>query len=397
MQALNVNAVATVISMFFMVTYGTLCLISFLNHFGSSPSYRPSFRSRWYISLTGFLASVWIMFQISTPYAIAAIVIMIILYLYINSYHKERKGLVAIFINTLFQLNRNLQVFLQKAKGRRSGQEWRPSAICISADSFERDTAFKLLNWISFRYGFGTYMHLISGYYSRSTYNESQELLQKLIKRYEGIENHVYVDTLISPSYTSAIAQTIQIPGVSGMENNMIIFEYDKENNTGLEEIVENFSLVNAGNFDTCICGSTSKQTAPKSPIHIWIKSTDADNSNLMILLGFIILGHPDWRRSRINIFEISPPEDLEETKERMRELVQTGRLPITEKNIQIIPEEANLSPKTIINNNSSEAGLTLIGFRGDHLRHSGKSIFTGYDKLGTVLFVNSQGQKVIN
>ncbi len=393
----NVDAVATVISMFFMVTYGTLCLISFLNHFGSSPSYRPSFRSRWYISLTGFLASVWIMFQISTPYAIAAIVIMIILYLYINSYHKERKGLVAIFINTLFQLNRNLQVYLQKAKSRKSGQEWRPSAICISADSFERDTAFKLLNWISFRYGFGTYMHLIQGYYSRRTYNESQELLQKLIKRYEGIDNHVYVDTLISPSYTSAIAQTIQIPGVSGMENNMIIFEYDKDKNTGLEEIVENFSLVNAGNFDTCICGSTSKQIIPKSPIHIWIRSTDADNSNLMILLGFIILGHPDWRRSRINIFEISPADELGETTKRMKELVLTGRLPITEKNIQIIPEELNLSPKTIINNNSAEAGLTLIGFRGDHLRHSGTSIFTGYDKLGNVLFVNSQGQKVIN
>lgn len=37
-----VNAVAQIISMFFMVTYGSLCLISVLNHFGSSPSYRPS-------------------------------------------------------------------------------------------------------------------------------------------------------------------------------------------------------------------------------------------------------------------------------------------------------------------------------------------------------------------
>ncbi|MDZ7635782.1 MAG: hypothetical protein U5L72_15640 [Bacteroidales bacterium] len=33
----DVNAVAEIISMFFLVTYGSLCLISFLNHFGSSP------------------------------------------------------------------------------------------------------------------------------------------------------------------------------------------------------------------------------------------------------------------------------------------------------------------------------------------------------------------------
>ncbi|MBT3802022.1 MAG: amino acid permease, partial [Bacteroidetes bacterium] len=55
----DVNAVAQIISMFFMITYGSLCLISFLNHFGSSPSYRPSFKSKWYISATGFVIAVW--------------------------------------------------------------------------------------------------------------------------------------------------------------------------------------------------------------------------------------------------------------------------------------------------------------------------------------------------
>ena len=39
--------------MFFMVTYGSLCAISFLEHFAARPSYRPTFRSRWYLSLLG--------------------------------------------------------------------------------------------------------------------------------------------------------------------------------------------------------------------------------------------------------------------------------------------------------------------------------------------------------
>ncbi len=34
----DVNAVAGIITMFFMVTYGTICLISFLHHFGESPA-----------------------------------------------------------------------------------------------------------------------------------------------------------------------------------------------------------------------------------------------------------------------------------------------------------------------------------------------------------------------
>ena len=121
----DVNKVAGIISMFFMVTYGSLCLISFLHHFGSAPSYRPSFRSRWYISLVGFVASIWVMFKINTAFALAAIMIMVLLYLYINNYHKNRKGLVSIFTNALFQLNRSLQVYLQQTRKsqRQQGME----------------------------------------------------------------------------------------------------------------------------------------------------------------------------------------------------------------------------------------------------------------------------------
>jgi len=193
----NVDMVAGIISMFFMLTYGSLCLISFLHHFGSSPSYRPSFRSRWYISLIGFVTSVWVMFKINTIYAIVAFVIMTLIYLYINNYHKGRKGLVSIFTNALFQLNRSLQVYLQQSRKSNYSQEWRPSAVCIARDSFQRDRAFQLLNWISYKYGFGTYIHLIEDYYSRATHQQAIETLDKLINHFKGYGNHVYVDTLI--------------------------------------------------------------------------------------------------------------------------------------------------------------------------------------------------------
>ena len=392
----SVNAVAEIISMFFMVTYGSLCLISFLNHFGSSPAYRPYFKSRWYISLTGFIVSVWVMFKINAVYAIAAIVLMTLVYLYVNHYHKSRKGLEAIFANTIFQLNRNLQVYIQKTVSKKTGAEWRPSAVCISEDSFRRNTAFKLLNWISYKYGFGTYIHLIRGYYSKSTYSQSQEQLKKLIEKFDRVENHVYVDTLISPSYTSAIAQTIQVPGIAGMENNMVIFEFDKEQPDNTEGIAENFNLVTSGNFDVCIVGTSKKQIEFKDGIHVWIRSMDTDNSNLMIMLSFIILGHPDWHRANISIFETCKPDKISETRKRMDDLVATGRLPITAKNIQIIPEKEGVNIQSLINQRSSDAGLVILGFREEQIRHHGAEVFMGYDDLGTVLFVNAHSQKEI-
>lgn len=392
----NINTVAAIISMFFMVTYGALCLISFLNHFGSSPSYRPTFHSRWYISLAGFIVSVWVMFKISVPYALLAFGVITLVYFYINHYHKHRKGFTSIFANALFQLNRNLQVLIQNKNSKKTFKEWRPSAICISKDSFVRDKAFLLLNWISYKYGFGTYLHRIDGYYSKVTVQQADTELKRLLEMFSETYNHVYIDTLISPSYTSGIAQAIQIPGIAGMENNMVIFEYNKDNPENLKDILDNFSLVNAGNFDICILGSSAKSSIFKKGIHVWINTLDSENANLMILLSFIILSHPDWKKGYIQIFAICYPEHIDETKRKMNDLVNSGRLPITAKSIKIIKQKHDTSIKSIINQYSENAGLTLIGIREEMVKHEKEKLFEGYDKQGTTLFVHSKNQKTI-
>ncbi len=392
----SVNAVAEIISMFFLVTYGSLCLISFLNHFGSSPSYRPSFRSKWYLSLAGFLVSVIVMFRINTLYALTATILVILIYSYINHYHKNRKGLESLFANTLFQINRNLQVYLQKTESRRKEKEWRPGVICISKDSFKREKAFRLLNWLSYSYGFGTYLHRIDGYYSRATSLQASEELAKLIELYETSHNHVYVDTIISPSYTSAIVQAIQVPGISGMENNMVVFEYDKENPENLGEIIENMRLIKAGNFDICLLASAAKEMNCSKGIHVWIDFNEPENASLLILLSFIISGHPDWKKSFIRVFSTCKPGQVEDARQEMAQLMGSGRLPITGKNVEIIEVTNGSSVRSFINDRSASAALVLTGFSPETLKHNGESILGGYSEVGTVLFVNSQYQKEI-
>lgn len=391
----NVNSVAEIISMFFLFTYGALCLISFLNHFGSSPSYRPAFVSRWYLSLIGFLVSIWVMFKINTGYTLLAFALMIALYTYLNYYHKQGKGFSSIFSNAIFQLNRNLQVFLQRKTQRKVFKEWRPSAICISKSTFERDKALLLLEWIAYKYGFGTFLHRIEGYYSKATANQATAELARINRKLGHLGSKVYVDTIISPSYTSAIAQAIQIPGIAGMENNMVIFEYDKEHPGDLAHITDNFALVNAGNFDVLILASSPREIKYKNGIHIWISSIDAPNANLLILLGFIISGHPNWKKAELKIFDVCKPELMEETRMNMRELVSSGRLPITASNIEIIAQDPEVSTKELINQRSYDAGLTMIGFREELVKKA--QLFSGYDQVGTILFVHSNNEKVID
>jgi amino acid transporter len=390
----DVNAVAEIISMFFMITYGSLCLISFLNHFGASPSYRPSFKTHWLLSLIGFVTSVWVMFKINLPHAIASVIIMTLLFLYMNYYHKGRKGLASIFTNSIFQINRKIQLYMQRKKSGDIFSEWRPSAICISDATFERDNALKFLEWISYKYGFATYLHRYEGYYSKKSKQEADKIYQSLIKNIE--RDNIYMNVIISPSYTSAIAQAIQIPGFAGMENNMVIFEFDKETPGDLPDIIDNFNLVNSGEFDVCILAGSRKPKFYKNGIHVWIKTTDTHNANLMILLSYILMGHPDWHNANLKIIEICSKENAEHVMKEMHQLVKEGRLPISMKNIEIIIQEEDKPSEEIINEYSKNIPLTIIGFRKESVKHEKENLFTKYPDLNDILFVNSHDKKEI-
>ncbi len=390
----NIDVVASIITMFFMVTYGSLCLISFLNHFGSSPSYRPKFRSHWLVSLTGFIASIYLMFKISFEYASLAIGIIVFIYVWMNRVHKERQGLEAIFRSGLFQINRNLQILLQRPKSVIKKPKWHPSVVCITEANSDKENAFNLLSWISYRYGFGTYIKFINGYYSTSTYKKSKELMQSLIQQVGNKKSHIYVDTIVSPSYTSAIAQVIQLPGISGMENNMALFEFDKNNPGNIGHIVENIPLVRAGNYDVIVMAGSNREMQFKEGIHIWIKKFDFINLKLQILLSHVIMHHPDWKGGKITVFNISTTNDEEdESRQELFELVMEGRLPISMHNIKFIDYNENINVKELINQKSSNAGLTMIGFLEEQLKHTGEELFKGYDKLGDVLFVSAYSE----
>ncbi len=390
----SINSVAMVITMFFMVTYGSLCLISFLYHFGADPSYRPSFRSRWYISLVGFLMAIGLMFEINALYAFTALVLIVVVYLFMHHYHKDRRGFEAIFQAAFYQVNRNLQVFLQQRNRTSRSRRWRPSVICISKDSFKRDHAFRLLTWISYRYGFGTYIHLLEGYFSTQTREQAEQQFQLLVKKSDTEKSNVYIDTLISPSYTSAIAQIIQLPGVSGMENNTILFEFDKDDPVNLKQIIENYSLVRAAKYDVLVLASSSSPMQTGKDIHIWFTPYDQDNTNLMILLGYIISGHPAWSGSSLKLFATSSREDAEEARSRLLTKIAQGRLPISRKNVQIVEKTEDTSFKNLVNEHSAEAGLVLCGFVASHLKHDKEELFTGYEKAGNILFVNAYEEK---
>ena len=391
----DIDSVARIIAMFFMFTYGAICLISFLEHFAADPAYRPTFKSRWYFSLMGALLSFYLMFKMNFSYAFVSLIIIGLIYYMISRSSKDKRGFQNLFRGVIFQLSRQLQVFTQRAGNEDQNYTWRPFVICISQDSFKRRSAFDLLRWISYKYGFGTYIHFIKGFLDKDTTNESAEVLTRLIKLAAGNKNRVYLDTIISPSYTSAIAQVIQLSGLTGKGNNMILFEFSKNEPESLSNAIDNISLIESSNFDVCILSTSFKGFGYRKEIHIWITSEDYENANLMILLAYIIMGHPDWQDGIIKIFAVFKGNDTEERHDELLLLIKSGRLPISARNINQIRLKKTENLKDKISEVSTDADLTIIGFDGKKISIDN---FTGYDEdLSNILFVNSCVEKEIN
>ena len=392
----DINLVAEVIAMFFMVTYGAICLISLLEHFSADPSYRPTFKSRWYISFIGAFLSFWLMFKMNATYALVSLVFMALIYIYISKYNTSTGGIIKLFKGVLFQLSRQLQIFVRKKEYNSANDHWRPFAICVSDVTLKKRDAFDFMRWVSHKYGFGTHMHFMEGYLNRESHKESIETLTKLHRLAEGSKSKVYLDTIISPSYTSAIAQVIQLASISGKGHNLIVLEFERGDEVKLEQIIKNHHLLTATDLDVCILNSTYRSYGYYRDIHIWISADDYQDSNLEILLGYIILGHENWKDASIKIYSIYEKGTIENQKELLLNLIQKGRLPISPSNINLIERDTNKSVKAIINEQSASADFTMIGFDEEILEKEGTSYFEGYNKLGNILFVNSMNKKEI-
>ncbi|MEM8964168.1 MAG: amino acid permease [Acidobacteriota bacterium] len=393
----SIDFVARIISMFFMVTYGALCTISALEHFASRPSYRPSFRSRWWISLIGAVMCFLLMFQMDPVYALIALVAMVVIYRGMRSMRGGPDDLTAIFTGVITQATRRSQITLQQRATTNPSDDWRPSIIMIDGRTFDRSAPLTFFSWLCHRYGFGTYLHYVPGHLDRETSDRCTGLMDRLIERTHTQGSEVFVDTMISPSMRSALAQALQMPGVSGMENNTILFELSVHDGTDVTaEIDDGCRMALAVRRNCLVLRHGDHFFGNRNEMHVWIGRQDYKNASLMLLLTYILLGHPAWSKAEIRIFAAYPKAQLEQQRSRLLDMITSGRLPMSPKNLDIIATDDRDDFCAMVESRSSDADLVVMGFAERHLNQSDPTYFLSFPALRDVLFVSAQQRVLI-
>jgi amino acid transporter len=391
----SVDFVAQIISMFFMVTYGALCAISFLQHFSGNPSYRPTFRSRWYLSGLGAVACVMMMWEMSPLYTVLAWGTMVGIYVWLRASRKGAQDVSVMVQGAAQQLVRSLHVLLQKQRTAQRQTQWRPSFLAISRHSFTRLAPFDLLRWLSQHYGFGTFFHFIEGRLDHETSRDAQEVLQRLVGQSKASHASMYVDTIVSPSFHTAVAQMVQIPGISGMDNNSILFEFRKGNDEELMDILVGSSFAQVAGLNVCVLRSSDHHFGYRRRIHIWLTHGDYRNANLMILLAYILAGHPEWGGAEIRLFAAFDDVSLEDGIETLNALIAEGRIPISRANVQPVPMRGDVTFSDLVCAESEQADLVITGFSISRMARDGGAFLQSFASIQDVLFVRA-GEEIL-
>ena len=363
----NVDVIAQILSMFFMVTYGALCMVSFLEHFAGNPSYRPTFQSRWYLSLVGTVMCGLMMIQISVLYTFISISLMMGTYLGLRRSRNGQRDLTAIFQGTMFQLTRWLQTTLQKSRVISSEGGWRPSIVAVTRFGERRLGHFDLLRWICHRHGFGHFIRLFQGDYSFSSEIKARIHVDGLIQRTEVSRAGIFVDSLICPTFQLAMAQILQMPGISGLPNNCILFEFDRENPDEIKEIKQGARLAANSMFNVLILRSTKYRFGYRSSIHVWVTEANLANAPMMLLLAYIIVGHPEWSRAEIRLFACFDSGDAARQADRLSTLMREGRLPISMQNVTSVSCSSGEALEQEVAKRSAQADLVIAGLAADN------------------------------
>ena len=267
----------------------------------------------------------------------------------------------------------------------------------VNNRTFDRSAPLLFLSWLCYRYGFGMYVHYIQGEFDIKTLHESRKSLSELITYVKDRQSHIYMDTVISSSLRSAILQSVQVPGILGVENNTNLFEFSvHDKKEVINDISESCILTEVTGMNNLVLRHGDHFFGNNGSIHIWLTWHDHRNLNLMVLLAYILLAHPDWHHAEISVFAAFPADQADEQTRKLNEIISTGRIPISEKNVQIIPTDERGNFDHLVEMRSSRADLVILGFTDEHLKGKGSEFFLRHPELNDVLFVSAQQRILI-
>lgn len=353
----DLNTIAPLITMAFLMTYGLLNLATFYEAITKNPSYRPQFKlCHWSTSLAGAIGCAIVMILIDWRWAIVASGLVTGLHWYLS-----RVELSADWgdLQSGLLFERTRQNLLKLEDELYHPKNWRPFVLALSGTGFSRPHLVVFGSWLSAETGVLTLGHVIPGDLDdRNERRASQEkILHAMIKERS---LNAFPALVVSTDYVTGVEALAQCQGLGRLRPNTIllgcpltaermrVFCRLLRNLEGLSQ-----SVVVLRRTDEPV----DDWAAPAGTIDVWWRGRA--NGELMVLLAHLLLEHPQWEGRRLRLLRVVDKKaGIEEVGMHLEKLLKDARINGTTKVV------VSSDPASAIQTTSRDAAFVFLGIR---------------------------------
>ena len=347
--------------MFYLVAYAMLNLATGLESLLGNPSWRPSFKVHWLLSITGVLLCLMAMFMINPGAAFVAIFFVSIIYTYMRS-RKIAGSWEDIRYGILMLLSRFAIHRLAQAKP--SPRSWRPHFLVLSDNPLQVSSLVNLTSSITRSKGFLTLASVFSPNIADLT---RANRWKKLVSNYLNEEK---IDALIEFSIDNSILngakKILTSYGLGSITpNTLVLGETTKKDQ--MEDFIHIIQAACQANKNILIV--RDKRTLHPTPkkVDIWWDDESKQNSELMLLFGHMLSFNKKYKNSSLNLNGLSSSElGKEQRVKYFQDFFSKGRFSFTT-NIYIGAATQQVQ-RSIISQVSQGSDIAFIGIKPPNL-----------------------------
>ena len=366
----NLNLVAPVVSMFFLISYGLLNYATYFEARTESPSFRPRFR--WFdyrASLAGALACLIVMVAIDPVAGTIALAILFAIHQYLKRTAGPARWADSQRSYHLQQIRNHL---LSAAAETEHPRYWRPQILLFSDDTDRRGHLLTFASWIQGESGFTTVVRILEGrgLHMLKAREETQQDLYSTIQK-NGID--AFPLAISAPDLSQAIQTLVQAAGIGPVKANTILMNWIEKQPQPASRYLEvllsrnlrtvhrfgcNIILLAAEADKWEALAETAENQAPKR-IDVWWWA-DA-TSRLMLLLAYLLTRSQPMDDAEIRVIAASGERSPQQALQHLQQTIEEVRI---DAKAHIVK---TLDADTLVEE-SADADLVFIPFqiRGD-------------------------------
>lgn len=384
----NLNAVAPVISMFFLNTYGMVNLTSAIEKLVGNPSYRPRFSIPWYVSLAGAVGCYSAMFLISPAATVVAIVISYGFYIFLQRRSIQRTW-GDVRSGVWFAISRWALLNLEHADW--TAKNWRPNIIVFTGQPHNRQQLVELAKWLSLGRGLVTFFQLIIDDPQHAGQLRLREKARRHIQAFiDENEMSAFAEVEIVPDFRTGAVLLAQAHGIGGITANSVLMGWSGTAQGRVMQMHLLRDLAALGKSVLFLNYCEDRGYGKQERMDVWWQGSGG-NEDLMLLLTYLIERHPAWQKAEVRLLRVIESEDgVKATHSHMDTLLNNVR--VDAKPVILVNEERR-PVFEIIGENSRQTDLTILGMAiptEDDVAVYAERLEQLVDAVGSVLLVRN-------